>query len=247
MGNKRQGVDDETRHYCKPCALWLANNRAQRDLHERGTKHKAAVAAMLADIAQRNAEKRTEQARVAAAISKLEAAAAAAAPTAVPLPGAERADLLGRIAAATSGRALGGNLSSTTPPQARLQTEGAYVIHRADRHEGADDVATVDAFGYGKWEEVVDVDVPGNMSDDEDGGAAAGGENTNASHALKRRVRKERRIGAVDAGDDEEAAALEDARVAKAGNGIDTTGEGEAVSFKARGGRRIKRRRRDDE
>jgi U1 zinc finger len=247
MGNKRRDVDDETRHYCKPCALWLANNRAQRDQHERGTKHKAAVVAMLADIALRNAEKRKEQARVAAAISKLDAAAAAAAPTATPLPGAERADLLSRIAAATSGRALGGNLSSATPPQARLQSEGADVIHRAGMHEGADDVAKVDAFGYGKWEEVVDVAVPGNVSSDEDCGAAAGGESTDVSRALKRRVRKERRIGAVDAGDDEEAAALEDARVAKASNGLDAVGEGGAISFKARGGRRIKRRRRDDE
>lgn len=52
--------DDENRFLCKVCNLWIANNKAQRDQHESGAKHKAAQANLIKQIAQKNALREKE-------------------------------------------------------------------------------------------------------------------------------------------------------------------------------------------
>lgn len=52
--------DDENRFLCKVCNLWIANNKAQRDQHESGSKHKAAQANLIKEIAKKNALRQKE-------------------------------------------------------------------------------------------------------------------------------------------------------------------------------------------
>lgn len=52
--------DDENRFLCKVCNLWIANNKAQRDQHESGSKHKAAQANLIKEIAKKNALREKE-------------------------------------------------------------------------------------------------------------------------------------------------------------------------------------------
>eukprot|EP00177_Eucheuma_denticulatum_P004764 GFKZ01008657.1.p1 GENE.GFKZ01008657.1~~GFKZ01008657.1.p1 ORF type:complete len:283 (-),score=36.94 GFKZ01008657.1:1131-1871(-) len=51
-----------SRRWCKVCKIWLADNRIQREQHEQGPKHKAALQALLAEIAARNEKKAKAQA-----------------------------------------------------------------------------------------------------------------------------------------------------------------------------------------
>lgn len=59
MVNKRKRAEkDNTRSWCSLCKLWIADNRAQREQHELGSKHKAALAQVVKDIAERNSARR---------------------------------------------------------------------------------------------------------------------------------------------------------------------------------------------
>lgn len=51
---------DENRVWCNVCKIWLANNRAQREQHQAGSKHRTAQAQLIKDIANRNEERRKE-------------------------------------------------------------------------------------------------------------------------------------------------------------------------------------------
>lgn len=69
---KRHRNDDKnpgTRTWCKFCELWVADNRAQREQHENGARHKKELARKLKDIAQRNEQRRAEERKVAATTS----------------------------------------------------------------------------------------------------------------------------------------------------------------------------------
>lgn len=63
MKRKRQGNNGETRVLCKICNLWISNNRAQRDQHESGSKHKAAQAKVIKDIGEKNEVQRQKEQR----------------------------------------------------------------------------------------------------------------------------------------------------------------------------------------
>lgn len=51
---KRKRTQSTNQTWCSVCKLWVADNRAQRDQHESGSKHKAAQAQLIKDIAQKN-------------------------------------------------------------------------------------------------------------------------------------------------------------------------------------------------
>lgn len=53
--------NDENRNLCKTCNIWITNNKAQRDQHEAGSKHKTAQAKLIKDIAAKNELRRKEE------------------------------------------------------------------------------------------------------------------------------------------------------------------------------------------
>lgn len=58
---KRKRTQSVNQTWCSVCKLWIADNRAQRDQHEMGTKHKAAQAQLIKDIAWKNKSTRISE------------------------------------------------------------------------------------------------------------------------------------------------------------------------------------------
>lgn len=244
------------RYYCKACKLWIADNRAQRDQHNRGAKHKAAVNAQLEDIARRNAEKSRAKAENRARIATIEALAqhnnasgTGLVPTYYPAS-SSRADLLERVASATTARSvpaddLGrtfpdyentGDMGTSTVEAVAPQAPSSSITTRTSSFlfppENSQAQQARDSRGYGQWEEVVDVERAVTHADDESN------PKTNVEH-------REMRLGAIDENDEEEALARDDAFYSD----IDLSKRDEAefpprgVIFKSRGRRAANKRR----
>lgn len=58
MVKRKRADNDTTRTWCNVCKIWIADNRAQRQQHESGSKHKAVLAKLVKDISHRNAAQR---------------------------------------------------------------------------------------------------------------------------------------------------------------------------------------------
>lgn len=236
----------QTRYFCKACKLWIADNRAQREQHNRGSKHRAAVNAQLADIARRNAEKARADAENRARVAAIEALAGPpvqmlrSVPAIPPTTTNERADLLERVASATTAKNL------VVGVAARFESESIYdgtydkycargqvpftpgtnvVCAKMDRNcnQSAPTENVRDSRGYGLWEEVVDVENTVSQSDDE-------------TLRTSRVESNEMRIGAKDEADDEEARARESlaSSVCSVPSGTDGCIGPQAIIFKSR-------------
>lgn len=210
-------------YYCKACKVYIADNKSQRLQHEMGAKHKAAAAAQIADIAKRNkeaaAKAKQEQAERERAEIIANGGRRAVLARSQPRHAEARSELLSRVAAAVVGEMT---QLPVVPP---------------DKGDGNEDVVADDSrerTGYGKWEEVLDVEDATAENQTTDNASAKG---------LKRKVRAEATIGAVDAGDEEEVLARREHCSAQ--NAVDDAEAG-AVAFKPRPSKgKAKRRRRD--
>lgn len=58
---KRKRTQSSNQTWCNVCKMWIADNRAQRDQHEMGSKHKAAQAKLIKDIARKNESARVSK------------------------------------------------------------------------------------------------------------------------------------------------------------------------------------------
>lgn len=182
--------------------MWIADNRAQRDQHERGAKHKAAVAKLLNEIAEKNKEKARVEAETRAQVAEIEARAAGSvdghshALTSAASVQLDRAQLLEQIASATGARgerpiqypnaeAVGKDAElGLSEPKVATSLQDTSAQHVPER----------DSRGYGQWVQVEESDAP-------DPGDAA-----EEKHEYKN-AHTERPIGARDAHDEDEAAA----------------------------------------
>ncbi|KAK5965267.1 Transcription initiation factor IID subunit [Trichostrongylus colubriformis] len=63
------------RKFCEICKVWFGDNRASIEFHERGRKHKDALAAKLRELSRASREKEKMQARMSSALAAMEAAA----------------------------------------------------------------------------------------------------------------------------------------------------------------------------
>jgi hypothetical protein len=228
MGDRK---DQQTRHYCQACKIWIADNKAQRDQHERGARHKTASEVMLEDIARRNKERAQAEAASRAEIAKIEAKAAAAmgGPRRPTFFSADnRAALLDSIALATTAKSI--------PTVTRVYGDELGHVDHSKFYKSARDKA--DPRGYGKWEEVMDTQRVVEPTDDDTG------------RNQKRCHEAEEVIGAQDAADREEATLRSkhagDLTAFSSASAICAGTESVAIEFKARNSGRAKRRRRGD-
>lgn len=53
--------EHSNKYLCSICNIWIADNRAQREQHESGQKHKTAKVRLLKEIAKKNASHRSER------------------------------------------------------------------------------------------------------------------------------------------------------------------------------------------
>ncbi|KAJ1370522.1 hypothetical protein KIN20_032256 [Parelaphostrongylus tenuis] len=63
------------RKFCEICKVWFGDNRASIEFHERGKKHKEALAAKLRELSRASREKERAQAQMSSALAAMEAAA----------------------------------------------------------------------------------------------------------------------------------------------------------------------------
>ncbi|KJH49276.1 WW domain protein [Dictyocaulus viviparus] len=63
------------RKFCEICKVWFGDNRASIEFHERGKKHKDALAAKLRELSKASREKEKMQAQMSHALASMEAAA----------------------------------------------------------------------------------------------------------------------------------------------------------------------------
>lgn len=66
---KRKRTQSSGQTWCNVCKIWIADNRAQRDQHETGSKHKAAQAKLIKDIAVKNEMARASEQKTPTASS----------------------------------------------------------------------------------------------------------------------------------------------------------------------------------
>jgi U1 zinc finger len=226
MGDRK---NQKTRHYCKACKIWIADNKAQRDQHERGARHKTASEMMLEDIARRNKERAQAEATSLAEIAKIEAKAAVAMgyPQRQTFSAADdRTALLDNIALATTAK---------SSIHAVPRVDGDAVGHQAHSKIQKSTRDEEDPRGYGKWEEVADTQNVVEPTDDDNG------------RNQKRCHEAEEFIGAQDAADREEATLRSNAgdlSPFSSTSAICAGTDSVAIEFKARNSGRAKRRRR---
>ncbi|VDL73815.1 unnamed protein product [Nippostrongylus brasiliensis] len=65
----------QDRKFCTICKVWFGDNRASIEFHERGRKHKDALAAKLRELGRASKEKEREQSKMSSALAAMEAAA----------------------------------------------------------------------------------------------------------------------------------------------------------------------------
>jgi hypothetical protein len=219
---------DQTRYFCKACKIWIANNKSQRDQHERGVRHKAASDAMLEEIARRNKERAKAEAASKAEVANIEAKAAAAMGYGIQQhlissSPSDRAALLDSIAVATTARCA----------PAIVAVHGG--IPETATHNS--EVEPVDSKGYGQWEEVLDTEKSAEAMDD-------------AKEGSRKRPLTRIRIGAMDAGDEEEAEqrtrSLTRLTALASPPATHDSSANIAIEFKSRHSSRNKRRRKVD-
>lgn len=63
------------RKFCEICKVWFGDNRASIEFHERGKKHKEALAAKIRELSRASREKEKAQAQMSTALAAMEAAA----------------------------------------------------------------------------------------------------------------------------------------------------------------------------
>ncbi|KAE9416253.1 hypothetical protein Angca_003575, partial [Angiostrongylus cantonensis] len=63
------------RKFCEICKVWFGDNRASIEFHERGKKHKEALAAKLRELSRASREKEKAKAQMSTALAAMEAAA----------------------------------------------------------------------------------------------------------------------------------------------------------------------------
>ncbi|EPB76924.1 U1 zinc finger [Ancylostoma ceylanicum] len=63
------------RKFCEICKVWFGDNRASIEFHERGKKHKDALAAKLRELSKKSRENEKAQAKMSSALAAMEAAA----------------------------------------------------------------------------------------------------------------------------------------------------------------------------
>ncbi|KAI6226450.1 WW domain-binding protein 4 [Aphelenchoides fujianensis] len=66
------------KHFCEICKIWIADNRASVDAHEKGMRHKGAVQQRLRDMGKRAKEKEVQASNLNATLIAMEQAALAA-------------------------------------------------------------------------------------------------------------------------------------------------------------------------
>jgi hypothetical protein len=220
----------QTRYFCKPCKIWIADNKAQRDQHERGVRHKTASDTMLEEIARRNKERAVAEAASRSEVAKIEAKAAAAMgygsqQQLISSSLSDRAALLDSIALATTARYA---------PAVQVVDGRTTTTSHIDTGTEDTEVKQADSKGYGQWQEVVDTERSAEAMN-----AAIGDSRKRALTCI--------RIGAIDAGDEEEAEQRSRslANLASPSPTHDSCAS-IAIEFRSRNSSRTKRRRKAD-